>query len=53
LEESRRTGTRAGIEQRLPLSNSSAFTLIALIGSVLPFVERCISHSDLEMAQTH
>jgi hypothetical protein len=46
----RRSGTRAGIEQRLPLSNSSAFTLIALICSVLPFVERCMSHSDLEMA---
>jgi hypothetical protein len=39
------------VEQRLPLSNSSAFTLIALICSVLPFVERCMSHSDLEMAR--
>src|SRR5260370_5127642 len=36
--------------RRFPLSKSSAFTLIALIGSVLPFVERCMSHSDLEMA---
>jgi hypothetical protein len=35
---------------RLGVSNSDAFTLIALICSVLPFVERCMSHSDLEMA---
>ena len=43
-------GNACGTRTALTALEQSCVHLIALICSVLPFVERCMSHSDLEMA---